>query len=104
MLPEAVKFLEELSVEAREKIYYNIKKSQYVTDVELFKKIDKHIWEFRTMYQSKAYRLFAFWDQGASDNTIVIASHGILKKTNKTPVKEIEKAENLRRQYLNERR
>ncbi|MCF2502680.1 type II toxin-antitoxin system RelE/ParE family toxin [Dyadobacter sp. CY107] len=104
LLPEAVKFLEKLSVEAREKIYYNIKKSQYLIDAELFKKINKHIWEFRTMYKSKTYRLFAFWDEGATNNTIVIATHGIIKKTNKTPVKEIEKAENLRRQYLNERR
>ncbi|SKB51825.1 Phage-related protein [Dyadobacter psychrophilus] len=103
MLPDAVKFLEELGMEAREKIYYNITKAQYITDAELFKKLNKHIWEFRTMYQSRAYRLFAFWGEGA-DDTIVIATHGIMKKSNKTPVKEIEKAENLRRQYLNERR
>ncbi|MCU0389146.1 MAG: type II toxin-antitoxin system RelE/ParE family toxin [Chitinophagaceae bacterium] len=30
-----------------------------------------------------------------------MATHGILKKTQKTPPKEIKKAEEIRRQYLN---
>jgi phage-related protein len=30
-----------------------------------------------------------------------VATHGILKKTQKTPPKEIKKAEEIRRQYLN---
>jgi phage-related protein len=31
---------------------------------------------------------------------LVIATHGILKKTQKTPPKEIRKAEKIRKQYL----
>jgi phage-related protein len=31
----------------------------------------------------------------------VVATHGILKKTQKTPPREIEKAEEIRRQYMN---
>lgn len=31
---------------------------------------------------------------------VVIATHGILKKTQKTPLKEIRKAEEIRKQYL----
>ncbi|KAA0992815.1 type II toxin-antitoxin system RelE/ParE family toxin [Dyadobacter aurulentus] len=103
LLPEAVAFLEELDGRARVKIYYNIRKSQCISDVELFKKLDKHIWEFRTIYKGIAYRLFAFWDPTAARDTVVIATHGILKKTNKTPQKEIEKAENIRKHYLKER-
>lgn len=39
LLPEAVEFLENLDDKTREKIYYNIKKSQFVNDNELFLKI-----------------------------------------------------------------
>lgn len=104
LLPEAVEFLEILDDKTREKIYYNIKKSQYITDNELFKKLNDNIWEFRTLYKSKAYRIFAFWDKTESSETIVLATHGIIKKTNKTPPKEIEKAENIRKQYLNQKK
>lgn len=99
-LPEAVDFLENLDEKAREKIYYNIKKSQFVNDNELFKKLNEFIWEFRTLYKNKAYRLFAFWDRYDGKETIVITTHGILKKTQKTPSKEIKKAENIRKQYF----
>lgn len=37
LLPEAVEFLEKLDDKTREKIYYNIKKAQFVNDNELFK-------------------------------------------------------------------
>lgn len=100
LLPEAVKFLETLDDKAREKIYYNIRKAQLVTDNELFKKLNDFIWEFRTLYNSKAYRLFSFWDTIDGKETLVVATHGILKKTQKTPPKEIKKAEEIRKQYL----
>ena len=45
------------------------------------------------MYNSKAYRLFSFWDNVGGKETLVVATHGILKKTQKTPTKEIKKAE-----------
>jgi phage-related protein len=100
LLPEAVKFLEELDDKTREKIYYNIKKSQFVNDNELFKKLNEFIWEFRTLYKGKAYRLFSFWDKSDGTEKLVIATHGILKKTQKTPTKEISKAEEIRKYYL----
>lgn len=56
------------------------------------------IWEFRTLYNRIVYRLFAFWDSDAE--TFVIATHGIIKKTQKTPSKEIAKAQEIRRQYF----
>ena len=55
LLPEAVEFLELLDDKARSKIYYNIKKAQFVKDNELFKKLNDFIWEFRTLYNGKAY-------------------------------------------------
>jgi len=99
-LPEAVKFMNNLDQKAREKIYFNIKKSQVITDIELFKKLTPDIWEFRTLYNGIAYRLFAFWDRSKKTETLVIATHGIYKKTQKTPPREIEKAERIREQYL----
>lgn len=100
LLPDATEFLDKLNDKAREKIFYNIKKAQVTNDNELFKKLNENIWEFRTFYNNKAYRLFSFWDTTAEQNTLVIATHGILKKTQKTPPKEIKKAENIRKGYL----
>jgi phage-related protein len=100
LLPEAVDFLEKLDAKSREKIYYNVKKSQFVNDKELFKKINEFIWEFRTIYNGKVYRLFAFWDRINGLESLVIATHGLLKKTQKTPNKEIKKAEEIRRDYF----
>jgi phage-related protein len=100
LLPEAIDFLENLDEKTREKIYYNIKKAQYLNDDELFKKISDFIWEFRTMFNSRAYRLFSFWGKTEGKVTLVIATHGLLKKSRKTPRKEIKRAEEIRKQYL----
>ena len=100
LLPETIKFLEALDDKTREKIYYNMRKVQFVNDNELFKKLNDSIWEFRTSYNSKAYRLFSFWDKIKGKETLVVATHGILKKTQKTPPKEIKKADEIRKQYL----
>ena len=60
LLPEAIEFLENLDEKVRDKIYYNIRKIQIVNDNELFKKLNELIWEFRTLYEGKSYRLFFF--------------------------------------------
>lgn len=100
VLEEALNFLEQLSFSAREKIAYNMDKVQGgIKDPELFKKLENtEIWEFRTLYQGTAYRLFAFWDK--EDETLVVATHGLIKKTQKTPAKEIAKAEEIRKRYF----
>jgi phage-related protein len=100
LLPDAIEFLGNVDDKAREKIYNNIKKAQYVSDNELLKKLNDFIWEFRTLYNGKAYRLFSFWDKIDGNETLVVATHGILKKTKKTPAKDIEKANEIRRQYF----
>lgn len=65
---------------------------------ELFKKLENsEIWEFRTLYTGVAYRLFAFWD--TATQTLVVATHGIIKKTHKTPKKEIARAEAIVKRY-----
>jgi phage-related protein len=101
LLSDAVEFMDNLDDKTRDKIYYNIRKAQSTQDNELFKKLNDNIWEFRTLYNGKAYRLFSFWDTTNDSATLVIATHGILKKTQKTPKKEIKKAEEIRTGYLN---
>ena len=46
---EVLEFLQSLESKVREKIMFNINKSKYVIDKELFKKLKgSDIWEFRT--------------------------------------------------------
>ena len=102
-MDEAVKFLESLDEKVRGKITYNIGKAMLVIDKELFKKMgDSDIWEFRTLYGGRSYRLLAFWD--TDEETLVIATNGFVKKTQKTPLKEIAKAEELRKLYFNSKK
>ena len=99
---EVIEFLNSLENKVKEKIMFNINKSKYVVDTELFKKLKgSDIWEFRTKCNGSIYRVFAFWDTEA--DTLVITTHGIIKKTQKTPSKEIQKAESIRREYFNEK-
>lgn len=98
-LPEAVDFIQSIERKAAEKLVYNISKAQVINDTRVFKKLkNTNIWEFRAEYQSNEYRLFSFWNE--RQNTLVICTHGITKKSQKTPQKEIDKAERLRKQYL----
>jgi phage-related protein len=48
------------------------------------------------------YRLLSFWD--TVNETLVIATHGFVKKTQKTPEKEIAKAEYIRNIYFNSKK
>lgn len=100
LMEEARNFIKSLPQAAREKVYYNIQKVKGgIRDIELFKKLENsEIWEFRTQYNGIGYRLFSFWDKDAE--TLVVATHGIIKKTQKTPSKEIAKAEEIRRNYF----
>jgi len=103
-LGEAKDFLDNLADKPREKIIYNIRKAQITQDKELFKKLNDEIWEFRTLYNKTHYRLFAFWDKIDNIDTIVISTHGLIKKTDKTPPGDIIKAERLRNLYLKQKK
>lgn len=97
---EAEHFVRRQPLKAQRKISYNIRKLEYgIIDSEIFKKLENpDIWELRTLFDGICYRLFAFWDTG--NGAFVIATHGIVEKTQKTPKKEIEKAEAIRTEYL----
>ncbi len=102
-LEEAKGFLDELDEKKRDKIIYNIWKARSTNDKKLFKKLQNEIWEFRTKFNKTYYRLFAFWDKTDKTDTVVISTHGLIKKTNKIPKSEIERAEKLRENYLNDK-
>lgn len=102
-LKEADDFLGTLDAKAREKLLYNIHKSMHVLDKELFKKMDgTDIWEFRASYRGNAYRLLAFWDDETA--SLVVATNGFVKKTQKTPAKELQRAREIRSRYFNRKR
>lgn len=100
LLDEAIAFIHSLPLKVRQKIVYNYNKIENgLIDKELFKKLDdSEIWEFRTLFNGNCYRLFSFWD--TQEETLVVATHGIIKKSQKTPKKEIVKAEKIREEYL----
>ncbi len=79
-LEEAVEFLDNLDEKARDKVIYNIQKARFSNDRELFKKLKDEIWEFRTLFNKTHYRLFAFWDKTGKTKTVVISTHGLIKK------------------------
>ena len=99
-LTEAREFLMEQDEKSRDKIIFNIDKAKIKNDSELFKKLEGEIWEFRTLFNKTYFRIFAFWDKTEKTETLVFATHGIIKKTGKTPPKEIEKAEKIRLLYF----
>lgn len=102
-LPEAEKFLDGIPDKAREKLISNIRRSMLIIDSKFFKKLESaDIWEFRCVHNKVQYRLLSFWDR--ETETLVIATHGFVKKTQKTPNKEIDKAERIRAEYLKSRR
>ena len=102
-LDEAFEFLSSLGKKHYEKILFNIRKAQTDRNPELFKKLKDEIWELRTLYQGLHYRLLAFWDKTDSENTLVISTHGFIKKRSNVPDIEILKAKQLRARYFEEK-
>jgi len=100
LLEEVRTFLRSLDRKHYEKILYNIRKAQVKNDSELFKKLTDEIWEFRTLYGGLQYRLLAFWDKTSNTETLVISTHGFVKKQSKAPEQEIKKAIQSQSQYF----
>lgn len=99
-LPDASEFMLSIDEAAAKKLAYNVSKvCSGIKDAEIFKKLENtNIWEFRALNNGNCYRLLSFWD--TRTETLIVATHGIIKKTQKTPKKEIEKAEAIRKDYF----
>ena len=98
-LEEANEFIAELRPKAAKKVF-NIDLAEQTNDPRLFKKLRKEIWELRTKYEGLEIRLLAFWDKSDNQETLVITTHGFIKKVDKVPENEIDRAERLRERYF----
>lgn len=96
-------FISQLDKKAIRKILYNIDLAEQTNDPRLFKKLQKEIWEFRTNYAGAQIRLLAFWDKMDNQTTLVVATYGFVKKVDKVPANEIERAVRLREVYFNDK-
>ncbi|WP_315192253.1 type II toxin-antitoxin system RelE/ParE family toxin [Capnocytophaga sputigena] len=102
-LEDVEDFLDSLDFKSQKKVVYNVRMAEQTNDPELFKKLNNDIWEFRTKYLGKQIRLLAFWDKTNDTETLVLSTSGFIKKTQKTPKNEIDRAERIRKQYFEEK-
>lgn len=99
-LEEAEEFIAKLDKKTAIKVFYNIDVAEQTNDPKLFKKLQQDIWEFRTRYLGLQIRLLAFWDKTDGKETFVIATHGFIKKVDKVPSNEIDRAIKIRTKYF----
>lgn len=99
---EAAAFVRSLPEKVQKKITYNIRRVEGgEIDENLFKKLNDDIWELRSSFNGMCYRLLAFWDKG--QQSLIIATHGFVKKTWKVPQKEIARAEAIMKEYFSDK-
>jgi len=67
-----------------------------------FKKLEgtEDIWECRVQHSSNTYRILGFF---AGHATLVL-THGFIKKSQKTPAREIARADNCKKDFLSRRK
>jgi phage-related protein len=58
------------------------------------------LYEIRVQVGSDIFRIFCFFDS----NNLVVVGHGFQKKTQKTPLKEIQRAEKIKKEYYEEKK
>ncbi len=104
-LPLAERVVGSVEPKARKKLFQGIRKTKERLKGEWFSKMkgSDGVFEFRFDENGKFYRLFAFWDNEGEIETLIAGTHGIVKKTNKTPKDEIRKAERIKREYFEEK-
>jgi phage-related protein len=96
-------FFETLDNEVKKKFNWTLKLIATVDKVpaKFFKHIENStgLFEIRVEVGSNIFRVFCFFDK----NQLVILINGFQKKSQKTPGKEIELAEKLKKQYFDEK-
>ncbi|HEX8326483.1 MAG TPA: type II toxin-antitoxin system RelE/ParE family toxin [Hymenobacter sp.] len=99
---EAKEFVKHLPPAVRKKVATAFEKTENGHQGDWFKKLSstEDLWEFRIDGPNHTYRLFAFWDSRSETETLVVCTHGLDKKTQKTPKADIAKAERIRRAYF----
>jgi phage-related protein len=100
-LKEAEKYFLAQSEKIQKKFLISFEKTETGNKGNWFEKLKNTdgIYEFRQSDHQKFYRIFAFWDSEKKE-TLIVATHGVDKKSNKTPQKEIKKAEQIKKKYF----
>ncbi|WP_035079567.1 type II toxin-antitoxin system RelE/ParE family toxin [Anditalea andensis] len=95
-----IKFYQKQNDKVKSKIQYVFELIKQVERVpeKFLKNLEgiEGLFEVRIEYQSNIYRIFCCFDEGR----LVVLFNGFQKKTQKTPKKEIEKAESLMKEYF----
>ena len=97
-----IEFYQVQNEKVKEKIKYVFELIKQVEKVP--EKFLKHLtgtnglYEIRIEYQSNIYRIFCCFDKGK----LVVLFNGFQKKTQKTPDRELERAEKIKREYYEE--
>jgi len=92
-------FLDSLSGKAAQKVTWVLKliEETQIVSKEYFKKLTPYdIWEVRISLSGNKYRILSF----IYNDTKLILTHGFIKKTQKTPKNEIDKAITYRKDYF----
>jgi phage-related protein len=96
-------FLDSLSAKQAKKVAWVLRVVRQLPIVpsQYLKKLvgTNGIWEIRIDSGSDTFRLLGFFDRGK----LIVLTNGFAKKSQQTPVSEIEIAENRRRNYLERR-
>jgi phage-related protein len=98
----AQEFLDSLPAKAARKIVWVLRLLEDMDRVpaSYFKKLGgtEDIWECRIQFGSNAYRILCFFL-----NNSVVLTHGFVKRSQKTPARELERAEVYRRDFFKRR-
>ncbi|MEL7268477.1 MAG: type II toxin-antitoxin system RelE/ParE family toxin [Bacteroidota bacterium] len=99
-----VDFYESQELKVQEKIEYVLDLVRFERQVpkKFFKALENTdgIYEIRVITTFKSIRVFCFFD----NENLVVLTNCIIKKTQKTPKKEIRLAEKLRKEYLRDKK
>jgi phage-related protein len=98
-----IKFYKSQESKIQEKIEYVIDLVRFEkrVPIKFFKKLENTdgIYELRIITTFKSIRILCFFDGG----DLIVLTNCFVKKTQKTPKKEIKTAERLKQEYLNEK-
>lgn len=98
-----IEFYQKQDKKVKDKIQYIFELLKQVERVP--KKFLEHLtgtdglYEIRIEYQSNIYRIFCCFDEGK----LVVLFNGFQKKTQKTPIKELDKAKKLMKAYFEQK-
>ena len=99
-LPQAVEYFETLPEVVKQRMFRSFDKTSLGYRGPWFKYLDRGIWEFRARDAQKFYRFLAFWDTRDEKRTLIVATSGFHKKTNRTPKAELDRAIRIMKGYF----